>query len=232
MEITPRVHRVDGMRGNCYLIDRDGLVLIDTGLPRTSWKILSYVRNTLRRDPSEIHTILLTHYHMDHVGNVPALRRVTGAKVAIHEGDAPYLSGEKPMPLPKWPGSLLIRLVKPFLGWTPVRADILLRDRDTLCGLTCIHTPGHTPGSICLHDPEEKVLFVGDALITEGGRIQDLSEQFSAYLEEARRSLGRVAGLDFEIILGGHGEPVRPHASTRLREFLAGEMERDDGKLP
>ena len=205
------------------------LVLVlsaNLGVRYRSLKILTYVRNTLHRDPSEIHTILLTHYHMDHVGNLPALKRATGATVAIHGEDAPYLSGEKPMPLPGGPKSLLIRLVKPFLGWTPVRPDILLRDQDTIAGLTCIHTPGHTPGSICLFDPGEQILFVGDALITEGGRIQGSSEQFSAYLEEARRSLGRVAGLDFEVILGGHGEPVRPHASARLREFLAGERER------
>ncbi|MDD1658088.1 MAG: MBL fold metallo-hydrolase [Methanomicrobiales archaeon] len=226
MEITPGVHRIDGMRGNCYLIARDGLVLIDTGLPRTSWKILTYVRNTLHRNPSEIHTILVTHYHMDHVGNLPALRKATAARVAVHEGDAPYLSGEKPMPLPEWPRSLLIRLVRPFLGWTPIRADILLRDGDTLAGLTCIHTPGHTPGSICLFDPVERVLFVGDALMTEGGRIQGPSERFSLFQEQARRSLEKVAGLDFDVILGGHGEPVRPEASALLREFLAGERGR------
>jgi glyoxylase-like metal-dependent hydrolase (beta-lactamase superfamily II) len=214
------------MRGNCYLIERAGLVLIDTGLPRTSWRILSYIRNILKQKPSELHTIILTHYHMDHVGNLPALRKVTEAKVAIHEGDAPYLSGERPMPLPKGPRSLLIRLVKPFLGWTPVRPDILLRDQDTIAGLTCIHTPGHTPGSICLLDPGEKVLFVGDALITEGGRIQDPSEQYSLSLEQARVSLEKVTGLDFDIILGGHGDPVRPSASARLREFLAGERGR------
>ena len=226
MEITPRVHRVDGMRGNCYLIDRDGLVLIDTGLPRTSWKILSYVRNTLKRNTSDLHTIILTHYHMDHVGNVPALKKETGAKIAIHGGDALYLSGETPMPLPPWPRSLLIRMVKPFLGWSPVQPDILLQNGDTLAGLTCIHTPGHTPGSICLLDPREKVLFVGDTLLTEEGRIQGPSERFSAHQDEAVKSLAKLAFLDFDIILGGHGEPVRPDASVRLREFLAGERVR------
>ena len=221
MEITLRVHRIDGMRGNCYLIDRDGLVLIDTGLPRTAGRILAFIHDTLHREPSELRTILLTHYHMDHVGNVPALVRATGAQVVIHEGDAPYLSGERPMPLPPWPRSLLIRMVKPFLGWSPVRPDILLRDGDTIAGLTCIHTPGHTPGSICLFDPEGKVLFSGDTLLTERGRIQGPSERSSARQEEATRSLARIASLDFEILLPGHGEPVGPEASARLREFLA-----------
>jgi hydroxyacylglutathione hydrolase len=226
MEIVPGVHRIEGMRGNCYLIERDELMLIDTGLPRTSGRILACIRNTLHRDPTDLRTIILTHYHMDHVGNVPALIQATGARVAIHGGDAPYLSGEKPMPLPPWPRSLLIRFVKPFLGWTPVRPDILLRDGDTIAGLTCIHTPGHTPGSICLLDPRKKVLFVGDTLLTEGGRIQGPSERFSARQEEAMRSLAKIATLEFDIILSGHGEPVRPEASSRFREFLAAERER------
>ncbi|MDD1645984.1 MAG: MBL fold metallo-hydrolase [Methanomicrobiales archaeon] len=221
MEITPRVHRIDKMRGNCYLIARDGLVLIDTGLPRTAGRISACIARTLHRSVTDLHTIILTHYHMDHVGNVPALVRATGAQVVIHEGDAPYLSGEKSMPLPSWPRSLLIRMVKPFLGWSPVRPDILLRDGDTIAGLTCIHTPGHTPGSICLFDPEEKVLFSGDTLLTERGRIQGPSERSSARQEEATRSLARIASLDFEILLPGHGEPVGPEASARLREFLA-----------
>ena len=221
MEITSRIHRIDGMRGNCYLIDRDSLVLIDTGLPRTSGRTLAYIRNTLHRTPADLRTIILTHYHMDHVGNVPALAKATGARVAIHEADAPYLSGERAMPLPPWPRSVLIRMVKPFLGWSPVRPGILLRDGDTLAGLTCVHTPGHTPGSICLFDPEEKVLFTGDALLTPGGRIQEPSERFSARQEEARRSLSKIASLDFDILLSGHGEPVGPEASAMLREFLS-----------
>jgi glyoxylase-like metal-dependent hydrolase (beta-lactamase superfamily II) len=226
MEITPRVHRVEGMRGNCYFIDRDGMVLVDTGLPRTSGRILAYLRDALHRDPEDLHTIVLTHYHMDHVGNVPALVKATGARVAIHAADAPYLTGETPMPLPPWPRSLLIRVVKPFLGWSPVRPDILLHDGDTIAGLTCIHTPGHTPGSICLFDPGEKLLFTGDALLTEGGRIQEPSERFSARQDEAKRSLSKIASLDFDILLPGHGEPVRPAASARLREFLDGEKVR------
>jgi glyoxylase-like metal-dependent hydrolase (beta-lactamase superfamily II) len=130
------------------------------------------------------------------------------------------------MPLPPWPRSLLIRMVKPFLGWSPVQPDILLQNGDTIAGLTCIHTPGHTPGSICLLDPREKVLFTGDTLLTDRGRIQEPSERSSARQEEAVRSLARIASLDFAYLLPGHGEPVRPDASARLREFLAGERVR------
>jgi glyoxylase-like metal-dependent hydrolase (beta-lactamase superfamily II) len=220
MEITPAVHQVEGMHGNCYIVVKDGLVLVDTGVPRSERKILSYVRGTLRRDPSEIRTILLTHFHVDHTGNVAALKKAVNAKVAIHEGDAPYLSGEKPMPVPKARRSLLFRILRRFFRVKPVRADIILRDGDTIAGLTCIHTPGHTPGSTCFHDREGKVVFAGDAVITAGGVIHGPSEEFSADVLQGHASLEKIARLDFEVLLSGHGEPVRPGAAERLREFL------------
>ena len=226
MEITPAVHLVGAMRGNCYVVIRGGLVLIDTGMPGNSRKILAYLRETLGREPSEIHTILLTHFHVDHTGNVAELKKSSNAKVAIHEGDAPYLSGEKPMPLPKGRRSFLFRILRPFLKFTPVQPDILLKEGDTVAGLTCIHTPGHTPGSTCFLDPAEKVIFVGDAILTPGGAIHGPSEEFSADISRARRSLEKIASLDFEVLLSGHGDPVLPGAAGRLREFLEKERGR------
>jgi glyoxylase-like metal-dependent hydrolase (beta-lactamase superfamily II) len=220
MEILPGVHQVEGMHGNCYLVVREGLVLIDTGMPGNSRRILSYIRKTLKQDASEIHTILLTHFHIDHTGNVAELRKTGSAKVAIHEGDAPYLSGEKPMPVPKARRSLLMRIFRFFVRFTPLRPDIILKDEDTIAGLTCIHTPGHTPGSSCFYDPGKRVIFVGDALVTPGGVIHGPVEEYSADPARARASVEKIANLDFEILLSGHGEPVRPGAAGRVREFL------------
>jgi glyoxylase-like metal-dependent hydrolase (beta-lactamase superfamily II) len=219
MEIVPGVHQVEGIHGNCYLVARDGLVLIDTGMPGNGGKITSYVRGTLGKEPSAIHTIILTHFHIDHIGNVGELRKVTKAKVAIHERDAPYLSGEKPMPMPK-KRSLLRQILRFFIRVAPVRPDILLRDGDTIAGFTCIHAPGHTPGSTCFYDPEKKVIFVGDAIVTPGGVIHGPVEEYSADPVQARASLEKIAGLDFDTLLSGHGEPVRPGAGSRVREFL------------
>jgi glyoxylase-like metal-dependent hydrolase (beta-lactamase superfamily II) len=144
---------------------------------------------------------------------------VTKAKVAIHERDAPYLSGEKPMPMPK-KRSLLRQILRFFIRVAPVRPDILLRDGDTIAGFTCIHTPGHTPGSTCFYDPVKKVIFVGDAIVTPGGVINGPVEAYSADPALAKASLEKIAGLDFDTLLSGHGEPVRPGAGGRVREFL------------
>lgn len=101
MEIIPGVHQIDSVNGNCYIIIiGDGLVLVDTGLPGNTRKILAYVHDTLECIPSDIEAIILTHYHLDHTGNAYELWDATGAKVAIHENDADCVAGIKPMPKP------------------------------------------------------------------------------------------------------------------------------------
>ena len=126
------------------------------------------------------------------------------------------------MPVPK-KRPMLFRILRFFMKFTPVRPDIILSDGDAIAGLTCIHTPGHTPGSSCFLDPAEKVLFAGDTILTPGGSVHGPSGEFSADPVQARQSVERIAPLDFDILLSGHGEPVRPGAAARVREFLAEE---------
>ena len=219
MEIIPGIHRVDDVNGNCYIIVRDRLTLIDTGLPRNSKKILRYIEDTLRRTPSDLATIILTHYHIDHTGSVSELKKLTGASVAVHEGDADFVSGKKPHPLPKGKLGLPFRILGMFFRPACVEPDIRLKNGDTVANLTCIHTPGHTPGSICLFDPEAKVLFVGDILKYDGEKITGASPQFSMDLAEARRSIGLIATLDFDVLLCGHGLRLTTGAAEKVRVF-------------
>ena len=219
MEIIPGIHQIDGVNGNCYVIARDGLILIDTGLPRNSKKILSYIQDTLNRKPSEISTIILTHYHIDHTGNVYELKNLSGAKVAIHEADADFVSGRKPIPTPKGGLGILYRLLGIFFRSSLVEPDIILKNGDTIAGFTCIHTPGHTPGSICLFDPVSKVLFAGDILRYDGVKISGAPPQFTMDMGEAQRSIIMIATLDFDILLCGHGIPLKSGAAEKVRNF-------------
>ena len=135
-------------------------------MPRNSAKIVKYIQEVLKRKPSEIKTIVLTHFHVDHMGNACDLKKLSGAKVAIHEADADYVAGRKTQPVPGGGMGMIMGMIfKVLLGLffrsRPVEPDIQLRDRDTIAGLTTIHTPGHTPGSICLLDPATKILFPG-----------------------------------------------------------------------
>lgn len=219
MEIIPGVHQIDGVNGNCYIIIGDGLVLIDTGLPNRTKKILEYVQVALGCIPSDIETIILTHYHLDHTGNAYELWDITGARVAIHENDADYVAGIKHMPIPGGFMGFLYRLLKVFFKFKPVQPDILLHDSDRIAGLTCIHTPGHTPGSICLYDPKFRLLFAGDTLRFMKGKVEGPPAQFTANKDQARASIEKIAKVDCDIMLSGHGEPLLSRASEKIREF-------------
>ncbi|MGD0079067.1 MAG: MBL fold metallo-hydrolase [Methanoregula sp.] len=221
MEIIPEIHQVEGVNGNCYVIVRDGLTIIDTGLPRNSPKILSYIRDQLHRSPAEIRTIILTHFHLDHAGNVTALKNASGgaAKVAVHEADAAYVSGKTPPPRPKGVMGLLVRIIGIFMKPDIFQPDILLNDGDRVEGLVCIHLPGHTPGSIGLLDEGTRTFFAGDTLRFDGKTLEGPPEQFTMDVDRARQSVRKIASLEFDLILSGHGVPLRPGASGKVREF-------------
>ncbi|MEM3648354.1 MAG: MBL fold metallo-hydrolase [Thermoproteota archaeon] len=220
MEILLGVHLVEGVNANPYLLPSvDGkIVLVDTGMPGNAKKILGYLSTKMNRDPKDLKTILLTHCHPDHVGSALELKELTGAKIAIHMDDADYVAGRKKLPPIKGPVSPEItRSPPPSLP--PIQPDLLLDDCQIIGGLKVIHTPGHTPGSIALYEQSRRILFTGDALLSFGGKVVGPSEQFSVDIQEARRSIGRLTVLDFDIMLSGHGEPLRANAAALVREF-------------
>jgi hydroxyacylglutathione hydrolase len=187
-------------------------------MPKNSAKIVTYIQDTLNRKPSELKTIILTHFHIDHVGDADDIKKLSGAKVAIHEADADFVAGRKIQPVPKGVMGWIFKLLIPlFFGSRLVEPDIKLKDGDTIAGLISIHTPGHTPGSICLFDPASKTLFAGDILRFNGNKIR--IGPSSLDINEVQQSINKIAAMDFDIMLSGHGIPLRPDASVKVREF-------------
>jgi glyoxylase-like metal-dependent hydrolase (beta-lactamase superfamily II) len=218
MEILPGVHWVESVNANPYLLTRvDGkLVVVDTGMPGNAKKILEYLSTKMNRDSKDLKTILLTHCHPDHAGSALELKELTGAKIAIHRDDADYVAGRKKLPPIRGPvPTETARFPPPPL----IQPDLLLEDGEIIDGLKVIHIPGHTPGSIALFDQSRRILFTGDALLAFGGKVNGPSEQFSVDIHEARRSIKRLTILDFDIMLSGHGDPLRANAAALVREF-------------
>jgi glyoxylase-like metal-dependent hydrolase (beta-lactamase superfamily II) len=219
MEIIPGIHQVDGVNGNAYIIAREKLVVIDTGIPGSGKTILTYIRNTLHLDPSSITTVIITHFHTDHIGGVRALKEAApGLKTAIHEADAGYVSGRDPLPRYKSFKGLLLRLfvtLRPS-SFTP---DIILRDGDRIDGLTCVHIPGQTPGSAGFLDEESKSFFSGDTVRSDGKSLFEGPTGFTLDIPRSRDSIRKIATLEFDTLLMGHGKPLRPDASAKVREF-------------
>jgi len=221
MEIVDGIHKVEGVTANTYVItDGEDLTLVDTGMPRNAGKILNYVHR-INHQASNISKILLTHCHIDHVGSAYELRRITNAKLGIHLEDANYLSGKKPVPYSKGALGMLFKAMSPFFRFKTVEPDMTLRENDKVGRFTVIHAPGHTPGSICLYDPEKKALFAGDTIKFDGERLSGPPERFTPDMQLAIRSIGKISKLDFNLMLSGHGEPLKSDASERVKELYA-----------
>ncbi|HJX24082.1 MAG TPA: MBL fold metallo-hydrolase [Candidatus Bathyarchaeia archaeon] len=220
MEIVEGIHQVEGIIGNVFIVgDQDGLTIVDTGMPRNAEKILDYIRK-MNHKPSDVSTIVLTHCHVDHVGSAHDLKELTKAKVAVHEMDADFVAGKKVLPVHKGVAGLAVRAFSGLMKPKPVQPDTALKENDRVGELVVVHTPGHTPGSISLLFPAKRALFVGDAIRVEDDKIAGPSEQYSFNIKLAMESVEKIAQLDFDVLLSGHGSPLRPDASSRVREFL------------
>ena len=202
MKVAEGIHRVDGVRvSNAYLVSvEDGLLLVDTGIPGNAKRILAFIERLGRR-PDELRTIVLTHWHIDHVGSVAGLKRLTGAQVAIHELDAPVLAGrERPAK-----GRRAMAVITRLFHLRPVSADLRLRDGDRIGGLEVVHVPGHTAGSIVLRR-DDGVVFSGDALLGDRhGGIRPPDPGLSLDPDQARASAEKIRALGFRLLLPGHG---------------------------
>jgi glyoxylase-like metal-dependent hydrolase (beta-lactamase superfamily II) len=85
-----------------------------------------------------------------------------------------------------------------------------------LGGLEVIHTPGHTPGSVCLYARGPRILFTGDVIQVRRGRLAFASPIFSHDHAQARASVRRLTEFDVDIIAFSHYRPMREGASEAL----------------
>ena len=122
-ELAPGVHQVPLGGVNAFLLDDgDGLTLVDAGLPGRAERVLAAIQGLGRR-PEDVRDVVLTHYHVDHIGGLAALVAATGATVWAHPADAPVVRAGTPPPVPV-PGNPVVRVAANLLRpLTPRRAD-------------------------------------------------------------------------------------------------------------
>jgi glyoxylase-like metal-dependent hydrolase (beta-lactamase superfamily II) len=205
------------------LDEQGGATLVDAGLPGHAEAIGSALREadigvrSLRR-------IIFTHQDLDHIGSGAALVRQSGARVLAHPADTPYIEGEL-TPLKPTPEMLEQRpqMREVLERLEPVEVDEHLEDGERLDlagGMRVIYTPGHTPGHLSLYLERPKVLVAGDALTAEEGRLNGPNPSVTLDVDEAVRSVRRLAELDVETIVCYHGGVVGEDANGQLRRLI------------
>lgn len=172
---------------NCYIVDGEGfLMVIDPGAEPDT--ILDGIGQR------SVTHIVLTHAHFDHIGALGALCSCFPAAKLCYNS-AERTSAEEIAFCANLCGMECDAEVGP--------ADEDLQEGSTICGFSVLHTPGHTPGSICLLNREEKVMFSGDTLFFHGFGRTDLGGS----KRDMVASMHRLLAMDADItVFPGHGE--------------------------
>jgi len=197
------------------------ITLVDTGLRWATGRILAGLAAVGAR-PSDVHRIIVTHAHVDHVGSLGRVLRETGAAVLSHEREAVYLrDGRTPRThQPSTAARVFARLAPRKLPKVLVAEEF--RDGDVLKGgLRVVHTPGHTPGHVSLLHQPSGVLITGDAVTNFRGMSWPVAWGCTDPALN-RRSADVLGDLEYDVAAFTHGPEIRHRAREAVRAFLRG----------
>ena len=199
--------KVFSLVANTYLLDTpEGPLLVDSGLPGENRKLLGHLGDM---KPA---ALLLTHHHLDHVGGARMLWERLRLPIYAHPLDIPFICGVQrrpPFPPIPWLGDWVANSPKPVPGEAlrPVDEGALV-----MCWQWCTYRVA--PGQTGLY--KQGVLIAADALRV-GPRGPLISPAMVNHdTAEARRTAGKIARLDVQIIHVGHGPPTTPEAVRAL----------------
>ncbi len=243
MEIAPGIYQLkvpipDNPLGhlNCYLIEgKDGWLMIDTGWYTTdAFSSLKAGLKSLGLAIEDIATMIVTHVHPDHFGLAGRIKQIASeAELLIHRWESDLIESRyiKFSELREIMGTMLERHGVPPLDLATLQSasmpalqfvTVTLPDRVLYGGetistgsydLEVIWTPGHSPGHICLYEPQNQLLFSGDHILPTissnvGYHVQSGDNPLGDYIY----ALHKLENLPVTKVL-----PAHEHAFTDLR---------------
>lgn len=216
------------------IMDDDGTtILVDTGFPGQ----LPLIRKAFEDAGAsfeKLSVVILTHQDIDHIGNLAAIREeLPHIRVFAHGEEKPYIQGDKvpvkvarlEAQLPGLPEETKTIYHKLKVGFESCRTpvDRMLSDGEEFPyygGITIIHTPGHTPGHICLYQQKSRTLIAGDALMVEDGTLVKTMVFTNDDPDLYAQSLKKLAAYDIEAVVCYHGGLYRGDAGKRIAELV------------
>jgi glyoxylase-like metal-dependent hydrolase (beta-lactamase superfamily II) len=250
MEVAPGVEMLElsatlmNGPGTLYptmLWDQHDAVLVDAGLPDMAQQFLKAITQT--GVPFEkLGRIIITHHDLDHIGSLGELQRSASRRIEVlsHPDEVPYIQGERP-PIKLTPKMLAqmeaqmkdmpeerrkgMRAMMESMGKQKLKVDRTLGDGEELpyCGgIQIIHTPGHTPGHICLYHNPSRTLIAGDALFVDGRNLGPAPSFIHADVRMAMASIKKLTDYDIANVIAYHGGLFQDDPNKRLKEIVEG----------
>jgi metallo-beta-lactamase class B len=203
----------DGADCLVYALDLGELVLIDCGAG-ASWPRIRANISSAGLDPDGLHTLILTHAHVDHIGPAARVKKETNCRIVAHANDAPAIESGDPEFTVAHLYGVDLQGVKPDFVMKGAE-ETLEFDRG---GLKLLHIPGHTPGSIAAvyQTGEERILFGQDV-------HGPFSPAFGSDIQAWKQSMHKLLDLQADILCEGHYGVFRPAKEVErfIREQLA-----------